>query len=37
MIKRRTPTYEDQATFLASMARESAYIKNIASKVDLNK
>lgn len=32
-----TDTYEDQATFQASMARESAYIKNIASKVELKK
>ncbi len=32
-----TDTYEDQATFQASMARESAYIKNIASKIDMKK
>ncbi len=32
-----TDTYEDAATFEASMARESAYIKQIASKVDLKK
>jgi tripartite-type tricarboxylate transporter receptor subunit TctC len=32
-----TDTNEDQATFQASMARESAYIKQIASKVDMKK
>jgi tripartite-type tricarboxylate transporter receptor subunit TctC len=32
-----TDTYEDQATFQASMARESAYIKQIASKIDMKK
>lgn len=32
-----TDTYEDQATFQASMARESAYIKQIAAKVDMRK
>ena len=32
-----TDTYEDQATFQASMARESAYIKNIASTGELKK
>jgi tripartite-type tricarboxylate transporter receptor subunit TctC len=32
-----TDTYEDQATFQASMARESAYIKGIAAKVDMKK
>jgi tripartite-type tricarboxylate transporter receptor subunit TctC len=30
-------TNEDQATFQASMARESAYIKQIAAKVDMAK
>lgn len=32
-----TDTYEDQAAFQASMARESAYIKQIAAKVDMRK
>ena len=32
-----TDTYEDQAAFQASMARESAYIKQIASKIDMKK
>jgi len=32
-----TDTYEDQAAFQASMARESAYIKQIATKVDMRK
>jgi tripartite-type tricarboxylate transporter receptor subunit TctC len=32
-----TDSYEDQATFQASMARESAYIQQIAVKVDLKK
>lgn len=32
-----TDTYEDAATFEASMARESAYIQQIASKVDLKR
>ncbi|NUO73707.1 MAG: tripartite tricarboxylate transporter substrate binding protein, partial [Frateuria sp.] len=32
-----TDTYEDQAAFQASMARESAYIKQIAAKADMKK
>jgi tripartite-type tricarboxylate transporter receptor subunit TctC len=32
-----TDTYEDATTFEASMALESAYIKQIASKIDLKK
>ena len=32
-----TDSYEDTATFRASMARESAYIKQIAAKIDLKK
>lgn len=32
-----TDTYEDAATFEASMARESAYIKQIASRIDMKK
>ena len=32
-----TDTYEDQAAFQASMARESAYIKEIAAKADMKK
>ena len=37
MARQNFSTYEDQSTFQASMARESAYIKQIAAKADMKK